>query len=101
MGVLTLIRHKRLSAGSSPHQPDRLTWIVSSTLTGGQGNLRPPPFHLVAPLTFDLCDLAAGLDIWDIPNQEVKGGLPECHGKTSCSPMPCPGEGLGGRGIGC
>lgn len=51
MGVLILIMHKGLSAGSRHHQPARLTWIVLSTLMGNdvaRAIQDQPPFHLVA-----------------------------------------------------
>jgi hypothetical protein len=36
MGFLILIWYKELSAESSPHQPTKLTWNISSTLTGNE-----------------------------------------------------------------
>lgn len=60
-----------------PHVPLRQTWTVVSTQTGDKVTflMASKPLNTWWPnLTFDLCQLEAGLDSWDIPTHDKSAG---------------------------
>jgi hypothetical protein len=67
-GDSALASHQRLIAKTIPHQPTN--WSISSTLTRDKVvKVTHEPFTWCLPLSFDLCQLAVGLDSWDIPTE--------------------------------
>lgn len=71
--LLLLLPAKGMARGTSPHQPAKMTWSLTSILTADEGFMvteNHPPYTWWPTLAFDLCQLAAGLDSWDIPTAD-------------------------------
>lgn len=86
--------------GESPHQPQRLTWQVLSQT----GDVVWSTSHTVPPWTWwpqlfpDLCELAAGIDTWDIAEIDPRERVPSCQsGKCPCLSS----GGIGSQKFGC
>lgn len=86
--------------GHSLHQTQRLTWQVLSQT----GDVVWPTSHTVPPWTWwpqlfpDLCELAASIDTWDIPEIDPRERVPSC--KSGRCPCPSSG-GIGNQKFRC
>jgi hypothetical protein len=63
-----------MKMAQNSYQPAELTWSVVSLLTREQvfsiNSQSHPPYTWWPDFVFDLCQLAAGLDTWDIPTDD-------------------------------
>ncbi|XP_066228779.1 syncytin-2 [Saccopteryx leptura] len=87
------------AAPTNPHQPTRQTWQVisgTSDMVWEVTSNDHPPWTWWPSLYPDLCQLAAGLETWDIPTTDPARPL-LCNSGT-CA---CPTGGIGGWGYGC
>ena len=68
---LLMIMIPMMKTAQNPCQPAELTWSVVSTLIGEQvfstNSQCYPPYTWWPDFVFDLCQLAAELNTWDIP----------------------------------
>nr|XP_045016608.1 TIMELESS-interacting protein isoform X1 [Jaculus jaculus]XP_045016609.1 TIMELESS-interacting protein isoform X1 [Jaculus jaculus]XP_045016611.1 TIMELESS-interacting protein isoform X1 [Jaculus jaculus] len=89
----------QLSDAFNPHAPQRLTWQVISQTGDVIWSISKdaPPWSWWPPLYPDLCQLAAGLETWDIPEVGPRESTPVCL-SGSC---PCPSKGIEGKNLGC